>query len=403
MKPSIFKQVEAYQVPTPLLRASPRHWNPGLLRYRDKLWLAYRHHRREAKQRCGISICALDDKFHPTDSSQFLRFVGATGTEHHEDCRLFMFRGQPHISYTEMRGYRPGIDYTCVMKYARLSLDPKGRWHVEEEFHPQFGWNAGFAKEKNWVFFEQEDKLHCIYSTQPSHMVLEIDGNKVVEKHITQEPAWHWGAMRGGTPPIWIGDRWLVVFHSSIPTETAPHYVRYYAGAYTFEAKAPFNILQVSESPLMAGSEEDGHQVDPRYVDGWKPYVVFPCGIVLEPDGKFLVSLGVNDWQCVVARVSMEQFRFGAPDGSSFKHRYFRVPNGTVPIRYIDQSRRIQFLPWRIFKAGRCGAAGAGYMIVTDARQASEAAEHPGAEEITQSDYIMAERGLPRNATMVVA
>lgn len=403
MKPSLFRQVEAYAVPTPLLRTSPRHWNPGLLRYRDKLWLAYRFHRREAKQRCGIAICALDSQFHPTESSQFLRFIGSTGNEHHEDCRLFMFKGEPHISYTEMRGYRPGIDYTCVVKYARLSLDPKGRWRVEEEYHPQYGMNAGFAKEKNWVFFEHENRLMCIYSTQPNHTVLEVDGHKIVgEKHITPGPVWHWGSMRGGTPPIWIGDRWLAVFHSSLATEVAPHYVRYYAGAYTFEAKPPFKILEISETPLMNGSEEDGHQVDPRYVDGWKPYVVFPCGLVPDED-KFLVSMGVNDWQCAVARVSMAQLRLGAADGSSFRPRYFKARNGTIPVKFTDQAGRIQFMQWRIFRPGRNGMAGMGYLKVSNAREASETQEHVGAEEISETEYILAESGRANNANMIVA
>lgn len=404
MKPSIFKQTEAYQVPADTLQASPRHWNPGLLRYKDQLWLAYRHHRRDANQRCGICIVALDEKFHPTDKSQFLRFNAATGTEHHEDCRLFMFRGKPHISYTEMRGYRPGIDYTCVVKYARLALTQRGKWKVEEEFHPQYGMNAGFAKEKNWVFFERNDRLFCIYATQPEHIVLEIDGNEVLKtKYVTPGPVWHWGSIRGGTPPIWIGDRWLAVFHSSVPSEVAPHYVRYYGAAYTFEADAPFRIMEVSEVPTFAGSEEDGHQVDPRYVEGWKPYVVFPCGLVQEPDGKLLVAMGVNDWQCVIARTSIEKFQLGAPDGSSFKPRFFKTANGSLPVKYTDQSQKIQFLQWTVFRAGRCGMAGAGYMKVTDARQASETAEHQGAEEITEDEFRLAEAGVPKSRTMVVA
>ncbi len=404
MKPSLFKQVEAYHVSAPKLRTSPRHWNPGLLEYEGKLWLAYRFHRREAKQRCGIAICALGPDFQPTETSQFLKLVGPTGTEHHEDCRLFMFDGKPHMSYTEMRGYRPGIDYTCIVKYARLSLDSKGRWSVEEEFHPQFGWNSGFAKEKNWVFFEHKGGLFCVYSTQPEHQIIHVRGNKVdKETYVTPGPVWHWGAIRGGTPPVWIGDRWLAIFHSSMPTEVAPHFVRYYAGAYTFEAEPPFKILQVSECPIMSGSEEDGHQVDPRYVDGWKPYVVFPCGLVQEPDGKFLVSLGINDWQCAVARFSLEQLRLGAADGSSFQPRYFKVPNGTIPVKYMDQSQRLQFLQWRVFRPGRNGMAGVGYLIATNARDASEALEHDGAEEITETEYRQAEHGLKSNSTMIVA
>ncbi len=402
MKPSLFKQVEAYQVPAPLLRTSPRHWNPGLLRYKDKLYMAYRYHRREAKQRCGIAICPLDDNFMPTEKSQFLKFLCPTNTEHHEDCRMFMFHGEPHISYTEMRGYRPGIDYTCVIKYARLRLDHVGKWHVEEEFWPQFAFNAGFAKEKNWIFFEHDSRLFAIYSTQPHHVIVEIEGHTVNKVRFTSpEPVWHWGSIRGGTPPVWIGDRWLVVFHSSVPSEVAPHFVRYYAGAYTFEAAPPFKILQISETPLMQGSEEDGHQVDPRYVEGWKPYVVFPCGLVLDKE-KFLVSLGINDWQCAIARVSLDEMRLGAADGSTFRSRYFKASNGSNPVKYTDQSRRIQFLQWRVFKPGRCGMVGTGYMEVSDARQATETMEHPGAEEITESEYRQAEKGLTYNPTMVV-
>lgn len=407
MKPSLYKQVEAAAVAAPLLRHSPRHWNPGLLRHEGRLWLAYRFHRREAKGRCGVAICPLDDRFQPAEESQFLRFIGPTGQEHHEDCRLFMFRGEPHISYTEMRGYRPGVDYTCVVKYARLALSEKGRWSVVEEFHPQYGMNSGHAKEKNWVFFQQNDdklnsNLYMVYSTQPEHVVVRVDGHRCRDEYKTDGPIWHWGLIRGGTPPLWLGDRWLSIFHSSVPSEHAPHFVRYYAGAYTFSPEPPFSILQISESPIMAGSEEDGHQVDPRYVEGWKPYVVFPCGLVHEGD-KFLVSLGINDWQCAVARLTLDQLRLGALDGSTFKPRFFKTGNGSLAVKYTDQSRRIQFMQWRIFRPGRAGMVGAGYMKTENPRDAAEASEHEGAVEISENEYLQAEMGLRNTPTMIVA
>lgn len=391
-KKSVFAQLDACAVPPHDLMPSPRHWNPGLLRYRDRLWLAYRYHREETNDaRCGVAICEIDENGTPLGASQMLRFNSPRNCEHHEDCRLFMFRGEPMIAWTMMQGYRPGVDYTCCIKYAQLKL--KGsRWSVVEEWHPVYGKNNGFSKEKNWIFFERDDELYFIYGMDPEHVVCRIEGSKVVEEYRTPGAQWLWGHQRGGTPPVDLGDgRMMSIFHSSIPTETPPHYVRYYAAAYTFEDCAPFRVLQISEQPILAGSEEDGHRVDPRYTEGWKPYVVFPCGLIEDKNG-WLASLGINDWQCAVARISAEQLKLGAADGASFKPRFFTIQNGTVPVRYVDAHQKPIFKHWQIVKARRGCLAGAGYIKAESAREAVEISEFKGAVEITEADYQKALR-----------
>ncbi|MBU2072778.1 MAG: hypothetical protein KKA68_21295, partial [Gammaproteobacteria bacterium] len=153
MKPSLFEQLQAVAIDPTKLKPSPRHWNCGMLRYKNRLWLSYRYHLKQHAGRIATAIVEIDQKtFQPIGKSQWLKFSGPTGDEHHEDARLFMFRDEPHISFTEMRGYKPGVDYTSVMKYAKLKL--RGcKWEVEKVFHPRFGVNDGRAKEKNWVFF----------------------------------------------------------------------------------------------------------------------------------------------------------------------------------------------------------------------------------------------------------
>lgn len=370
---------------------SPRHWNCGLLRYADKLWLCYRFHRMDAGGRCGTAIVELNDRLEPVGKSQHLNFSGATGTEHFEDARLFMFLGKPHISYNMMQGYRPGFDYTCVMKYAQLKYQ-KGRWEIVDEWQPRHGQNNGIGKEKNWMFFEWERGLYCVYASTPEHVVLRLDGEKVIGEHRTRGPQWHWGVVRGGTPPIIWNGKFISVFHSSLPTEVAPHFVRYFAGAYTFEANPPFRPVEISESPLLAGSEEDGHRVDPRYVEGWKPFVVFPCGMVEAGTDQWLVSLGINDWQSAVAKISRQKLRLGAADGSSFRPQYFRVPNGSIPVKFSDHTGSQQFLHWEIFKPARHGMPGIGYLKAGSPREAAETAEHPGVESIDEQSYEMARR-----------
>jgi len=387
-KKSIFAQLEACAVPPHNLLPSPRYQNPGLFKYAGKYWLAYRYHRMDTPtKRSGIGICEINIKTgEPIGKSQHLPLSNPTDSEHHEDCRLFTFKGDPFISYTEMVGYVPGVNYTCQMKYAKLKLT-KNKWSVVEEWKPNYGNNTGFAKEKNWVFFEREKSLYCIYATDPEHVVLRIEGDKVVQEIKTPGPIWSWGHVRGGSPPIDLGDgRMLCLFHSSIPTEEPPHFVRYYAGAYTFESKPPFKILQISEQPVMSGSEEDGHKVDPRYVQGWKPYVVFPCGLLKEGD-DLITSFGVNDWQCAIGRLKLDQLLLGAKDGSSFKPRYFTIHNGTIPVRYIDAHQKPNFLHWEVVKKPGIATAGVGYMCAANAREAVEVSEQPGVQEITADDY----------------
>ena len=61
-------------------------------------------------------------------------------------------------------------------------------------------------------------------------------------------------------------------------------------GAYTFEAKAPFEPLRMTHEPLLIGSEHD-----PRVFEG--PLVIFPGGAIRQDD-SFLVVFGVNDENC---------------------------------------------------------------------------------------------------------
>ena len=143
----------------------------------------------------------------------------------------------------------------------------------------------------------------------------------------------------------------------------------------------------------MSGSEEDGHKVDPRYVQGWKPYVVFPCGLVKDGD-RFITSFGVNDWQCAVGSLTMEQLMLGAKDGSSFQPRYFKTPNGTMPVRYIDAHQKPVFMHWEVVKKPGICIAGEGYMHVSNAREAVEVSELQGVEEIAKDDFDLVMRRL---------
>jgi hypothetical protein len=385
MKPSIFKQLSATAVNGREMKPSPRHWNNSILQYKGKLWMSYRYHLKDQGGRCALAIVELDAKFRPRGSSQQLSLSGPTGNEHHEDGRLFLFRGEPHISFTEMRGYKPGVDYTCVIRYAKLKLRGN-RWQVQDVYQPRYGNNDGSAKEKNWGFFDYDGQLAVVYSPGPEHKVLFLEGERVIQTFTSNGPSWHWGQPRGGSSPTLQKDgTFISFFHSSIATEEPPHFVRYYGAAYSFEAKPPFAPVMISTRPLMAGSEEDGHQVDPRYVAGWKPYVVFPCGH-RDMGSHFNVALGVNDWQCAIATIAKDALFLGSADGSDIAPRYFSAANGSMPVRIIGTDMRIKLLDWTVPRPNSFGSA-EGIMRVEDPREAQEVSEWPGVAEIDADAY----------------
>lgn len=399
-KPSVFKQVQAISILKDRLKDSPRHWNPGLIRHRGRLWMCYRYHLMSSSARCKTAICPIDERtLQPNGPSQLVDLPEPDMTVHQEDARLFHFAGQVYISYTEMVGYRPGVDFRCVMKYARLELSGN-KWRARECWHPLYGRNDGSSKEKNWVFFDHDGRIHAVYCMDGRHTVLVLEGGRVVNEYSAPAPAWEWGIARGGTPPILVGGEYLCVFHSSIPTEIPPHYVRYFAGAYTFEAKPPFRVTGISPRPIMAGSEEDGHKVDPRYTAGWKPYVVFPCGLVPAEDKKYLVSFGINDWASAIARLDSSKLTFVAPDGSQQSARYFTTDNGSRPIVIGSPRDRLRYLHWSVPRSGAGCSSGTGYMKVVSARDAEDVSEKAGIREITGEEF-MRENRPAENASLI--
>jgi predicted GH43/DUF377 family glycosyl hydrolase len=338
----------------------------------------------DPKARCAIAICELDSQWNALNN-QWVTLPMNRGDEHHEDPRLFVFAGRLHMAYTDTL-FHPGQPYTCCLKYCRLA--PAGRkglgWKAEEVFHPQYGNNSGMAMEKNWQFFQHDGKLRAIYSADP-HVVLELDGANVVS--VSEGPGssvvWPWGTIRGGTPPIMLpSGEYLTVFHSALPYPVEPFWRRYYAGAYTFEAKAPFKITKISQSPILTGSGADGHTVDPRKLS-WKPFVVFPSGIIPHAGG-FHVSYGINDYiTCIADHVD---FNLGDPLFGDCKPRFFMAENGTMPLKLQMDYGKPNFMRWeQVPDFGGMGRRGV--IKVTDPMLGMRLSEL-AITEITEAEYI---------------
>lgn len=216
-----------------------------------------------------------------------------------EDPRIIEVDGK---TFMGVAAWIPGQRSIHVNQRIAL-LDEKD--NVKEHWAPTYGkngrnphWSSG--NEKNWAWFEHAGRLCFVYQHHP-HVVVETDGPRVITHHSTEHSGkWNRGEIRGGTNPVRIGDEYLAFYHSSMPWKTIPKYGerrRYFMGAYTFEAKAPFKVTRITREPLLTGSEFD------PVIPG-SPAVVFPCGLVIEPSGSLYCTYGVND--CALGWVRME-------------------------------------------------------------------------------------------------
>lgn len=97
-------------------------------------------------------------------------------------------------------------------------------------------------------------------------------------------------------PPIKTEKGWLTLFHSVDRDESrgkngweATWKKRYCAGVMLLDLKNPSKIIGISKEPLIAP------EADYEACEGFRQNVIFPGGIIAEPDGKVKIYYGAAD------------------------------------------------------------------------------------------------------------
>ncbi len=276
-------------------KSQVEYFNCGIVNWRGDDWLITR---RRAEQsgppgRNTIVAWKLVDNQPQRDYPVLIRPVFSG--ENWEDPRITVVDGKLLLSWCNFRWN--SLAHQCVGYLT-------DRWFVPYVVRPEYGRNGSHllgnsGHEKNWTWFQHDGIPHLLYSTVP-HMVCETRGFQVSREHSTLGSGYmwsKWGEMRGGSPPVRIGDEYWCFFHSS--SKWVPPRRRYHMGAYAFEAKPPFKVTRISKKPILSGSEAD------RRNPG-APVVVFPCGSLLR-NGEWLVVGGSNDCQCFWTRIPHEE------------------------------------------------------------------------------------------------
>jgi predicted GH43/DUF377 family glycosyl hydrolase len=272
------------------------YFNPGIVERPDGLWLLVRRSIFEDRLRFGrnaIYAFALGepDGITPLRGVK-VQMMPSKPEEQFEDPRAVVFGGRTWIGACNFVWFGDRNRWTGGHQIL-VPVDDK--WVAVSRYDPDYGKNGGGlgqnrGHEKNWLWWFHSQKPHMLYAGPPNHEIVEFDGEMRQSQvyKTTSECPWPHGVIRGGTPPVRVGDEYWTFFHSSM--EWKPPYRRYFMGAYAFKAEPPFNVTKVTAEPLLIGSQND-------YWFPRKPLVVFPCGALLR-EGKWLITLGVNDLKC---------------------------------------------------------------------------------------------------------
>lgn len=214
-------------------------------------------------------------------------------SEHFEDPRTIFHNGRTFVSACNFIRNRSGCTYPHQM-----IAEVTDQWKLVSRNDPVYGHNAGgmgvmnTLHEKNWLWFFQDDQLKMIYQSSPLRIVTfnrKLGIVKIEER--SEHTGWDFGVMRGGSPPVLIGDEWWSFFHSSVAVSKERR--QYHMGAYAF-SKDDFRMTRMTQQPLLSGSFHDNFS-------NAKPMVVFPCG-ALHRSGEWLVVGGSNDLECFHAQ-----------------------------------------------------------------------------------------------------
>jgi predicted GH43/DUF377 family glycosyl hydrolase len=272
-------------------------YNPSIFAYDGRLWMAYRWHPRH-NHRSTIVMAELDKDFNVINN------LPIDGIGEFEDPRLFVHNGRLHISF--VRSLYPE-KLNCAVVYGQLHWNGN-RWTIVSSFQPQYGQNDMSGFEKNWAFWSHENKLMALYHSAKEQIVLEMNGDKVLNTHRSDGLDWKFGEPHGGAIVPWKSGL-LRLFHSRMNNEQPPVSWRYYVGACLMEPVPPFKTLAVSKEPIIRGSENDDlPEKEQRECFHRKPNVIFPGGAVVRGD-EILLSAGINDCACGIIRLTEKDLK----------------------------------------------------------------------------------------------
>lgn len=271
------------------------YFNPSIVTWRDRDYLIVRRREGPIGKPGRNTLEAWLLKHNEPARRHRIAIPVIHPQESHEDPRAFV-RGETII--VSCCNFVPGDGFAHQCMFG-LYPDFKAEIPLRLKFGhngEQRGLNTGH--EKNWSPFLHDGCIHISYSFNDlRHVVLKTKGGKPACITYGIAPRWEYGALRGGTPPVRVGDLYWTFFHSSVHWYCGKR--QYFMGALAFETAAPFHVRRMTAKPLLVASDRDHRQQH-------APPCVFPGGALFR-DNHWHVVLGVNDNSCAWIRIPGEE------------------------------------------------------------------------------------------------
>jgi predicted GH43/DUF377 family glycosyl hydrolase len=270
-----------------------------------------------------IAVCQLDENQEPIPGSAFalsdaIDFAQSELPDQSRiwfaDPRLFKLLGKIYMVWND------GSNVANTNHQYMVELDQTGRPLAKaKELVLR---NSRRRTEKNWAFFEAQDKVWAVYSVSP-HTILGVDLDSSptqvlcdIDNVASWKPSYSevFGSFRGGAQPIQVGETFINVVHSRY---NMPEGVEYVPAVYEFSATYPFYPVAELPYPLDLNFDPHSDNSTHGFSDGDKEnlnsstsWVIYPTGFATKGD-SFVISGGFNDAHCFIANGPIAHIKSG--------------------------------------------------------------------------------------------
>ena len=267
--------------------------NPSLIEHKGKLYMTLRVQGQDSMPHWYAKTFLAE----VTGDFQIISHypVSLNNIKTHEDARLIIFRNNLYASYVTDVSYKFGFYNTC-MEIGKFipgnQIVAPTRPNIDDNICKD-------ALQKNWLFFEKDERLLVISSIDPMVVYDATDDLQNPKEIVKKEKVikdWPFGQVRSSTTPIWIEEhrKYLSFFHSHIITTDGIR--EYFLSALLFDNE--FNITNYSKKPLFIST--------PHIKRFLGANTILPYGCIRQGD-KLILSVGINDRAAAIIKLPVKR------------------------------------------------------------------------------------------------